>query len=68
MFIQQTKQLYKIGDTVVQSGNYVCVPCGFVQYFDAGEQFTTCIACFAGTDNGPEDYRTSEIEFWEFMN
>lgn len=60
-------KLYKIGEAVPQSGMYVCVPCGYIQYFEAGTDFTTCLACFAGTKNGPEGYREDEAEFWQFI-
>ncbi len=62
-----TGVLYKIGGNVPQAGNYVCVPCGYVQYFEAGNLFTTCDACFAGTDLGPEGLQNPNIEFWEFL-
>ncbi len=61
------KLLYKIGDPVPESGDYVCVPCGYVQYFEAGVTFTTCEACYAGTDIGPEGYTEPEAEFWELV-
>ncbi len=60
--------LYKIGDVVLKTGMYVCVPCGYIQQFTAGEKFLTCDACLAGTDNGPEEYREAESEFWEFIS
>ena len=59
--------LYKIGDVVTQSGDYVCVPCGFVQHFGAGNFFTTCDACFAGTELGPENFQEATSEFWQFL-
>lgn len=62
-----TIQLYKIGDRVLQSGMYVCVPCGFMQYFEAGTKFRTCEACLAGTENGPAGYQNEEAEFWQFV-
>lgn len=60
-------QLYKIGNAVPQSGMYVCVPCGYIQNFEAGSAFTTCDACFAGTDIGPEGYKEPEVEFWQYI-
>ena len=61
-------QLFKIGDAVLESGMYVCVPCGFMQEFVFGERFTTCLACLAGTANGPADFQDEESEFWQFMS
>lgn len=62
-----TETLYKIGDIVQQSGMYVCVPCGYMQYFEAGSVFTYCLACLAGTSDGPAGYQTPAAEFWQFM-
>ncbi len=62
-----TSRLYKIGDAVPKKGTYICVPCGYTQLFEEGEFFTTCEACFAGTDLGPVGYQTPDVEFWEFL-
>lgn len=64
--LETATRLYKIGDAVRQTGMYVCVPCGYMQYFQAGDLFTTCQACLAGTRNGPEGYQDPESEFWQF--
>ena len=63
----QIKALYAVGDIVHQSGLYVCVPCGYTQQFVAGDTFTTCEACLAGTENGPEGYREPNAEFWQYV-
>lgn len=60
-------QCFRKGDVVAVSGEYVCVPCGYTQRFAAGELFTECLACLAGTDLGPEGYRENEQEFWQLM-
>lgn len=60
-------QLFKKGDTVPASGSYLCVPCGYIQFFAAGTSFIECLACLAGTDFGPEGYRENEQEFWQFI-
>ena len=60
-------QLYRKGDVVAVSGQYVCVPCGYIQTFAAGSRFTECVACLAGTALGPEGYREDEQEFWQFL-
>ncbi len=60
-------QLYKKGDIVIRSGEYLCVPCGYIQYFEAGTFFTECLACLAGTEFGPEGYRVNEQEFWQWL-
>mgnify|MGYP001576370480 CR=1 FL=1 len=60
-------QLFLKGSPVPVSGSYLCVPCGHVQYFEAGGLFSECYACLAGTEFGPEGYREGEGEFWQFM-
>jgi len=60
-------QLFKKGNPVLVSGQYLCVPCGYVQYFAAGTRFTECFACLAGTAYGPEGYREGEAEFWQYL-
>jgi len=62
-----TQQLFKISDLVEKSGMYVCVPCGYMQYFEAGSQFTVCVACLAGTPDGPAGFQSPLSEFWQFM-
>lgn len=61
------KELFKVGDLVVKSGRYLCVPCGYEQNFEKGESFTVCEACLAGTPDGPAGYEEPESEFWEFV-
>ncbi len=63
----ESDTLYKIGDIIPTSGMYLCVPCGYVQPFTAGERFLTCEACLAGTPEGPMDYQESDAEFWQFL-
>lgn len=60
--------LFKIGDVIPKTGQYLCVPCGFVQFFTEGALFTTCEACFAGTSNGPDSFTDAEDEFWQFVD
>lgn len=35
----------KIGDSVQESGSYVCDNCGHYQYFEKGDQFEDCQTC-----------------------
>lgn len=60
-------KLYAVREKVFVSGNYLCVPCGYIQYFEAGATFGPCLACFAGTSDGPVGYQTPESEFWQFI-
>lgn len=58
---------FRMGETVPKTGWYLCVPCGYLQEFSAGNTFTTCEVCQAGTNNGPKGYTDVESEFWEFI-
>lgn len=58
---------YAIGEVVLESGMYRCVPCGYFQRFEAGAVFETCEACYAGTEIGPAGYQEPEAEFWGFV-
>jgi hypothetical protein len=66
--VLRTQTSYALNDTVPISGNYLCVPCGYVQYFEAGARFTECLACLAGTAYGPEGYQTPEDDFWQILD
>lgn len=67
MLTMATAGLAKVGDAVKESGMYLCVPCGYIQKFEAGSTFTTCEACYAGTDIGPVGYQEPDAEFWQFI-
>jgi len=60
-------RLFSIGDLVPQSGSYLCVPCGYVQFFEAGAKFIECLACLAGTSDGPAGFQNQEAEFWQYL-
>lgn len=57
---------YNKGDAVEESGNYICVPCGYHRFFRKGEQFTECMSCLSGTINGHEEFAEG-LELWEKM-
>lgn len=56
---------YAVRDTVPVSGDYLCLPCGYIQFFEAGDQFTECLACLAGTAMGPLGYQNEADDFWQ---
>lgn len=58
--------LFSINAVVPVTGSYICVPCGYIQYFEVGSLFTTCLACLAGTADGPIGYQDEE-EFWQLI-
>jgi hypothetical protein len=36
----------KIGDTVRETGNYICDNCGHYQVFEEHDEFTDCTSCW----------------------
>ena len=58
---------FNIGDAVPQTGWYLCIPCGYMQEFTEGDQFTPCDACQAGTSLGPDGFQEDEEDFWELV-
>jgi len=55
---------YNKGDAVPEDGTYVCVPCGFHKSFHAGDTFSECTSCLAGTHEGDEMF-VDGSELWE---
>ena len=35
----------KVGDKVVESGNYICLNCGHYQFFEIHDDFEDCTSC-----------------------
>jgi len=53
------------GDAVPAPGKYVCVPCGFLHDYQAGEQFGECMSCLSGTPQGQHEEYVEGMEMWE---
>ena len=53
------------GDNVPVEGEYVCVPCGYHKKYKTGDQFTECISCMSGTDEGQHEEFLEGEEMWE---
>lgn len=56
--------LYHKDEEVPVSGTYVCVPCGYKMQLEQDDTFPECMACLAGTSDGPEEYVEGQ-ELWE---
>jgi len=50
--------LYNKGTLVPEDGEYMCIDCGYSQFFKKGEVFPVCPVCLAGEED-------SEYEFWK---
>ena len=57
-------KIYDKGETVTESGIYVCVPCGYRQHYEAGDIFGECTGCLAGTEEGQEEF-IARTGLWE---
>jgi hypothetical protein len=60
--------MFKNDDIVPQDGWYICVPCGYVDEFKAGDKFPICPVCLAGTDDGPDGSTDPHADYWDFFN
>ncbi len=67
IIVDSTNTIFSVGEKVPFSGRYVCVPCGYTQYFEKGDMFTICEVCLAGTPDGPTGYESADSEFWEYV-
>jgi len=52
------------GERVPEDGEYVCVPCGYHNVYQAGDQFKECVSCLSGTPEGKEEFAEG-LEMWE---
>jgi hypothetical protein len=56
------QKLYKWGQIVPEAGDYLCVDCGYIATFEAGDIFPVCEVCLSGEPAGPT---SSDGAFWE---
>jgi hypothetical protein len=54
--------LYRWGQIVPESGEYLCRDCGYIDTFQAGQVFPVCEVCLAGDPEGPVEIQAG---FWE---
>ncbi len=56
------KDLYKWGQIVPETGDYLCVDCGYIATFAEGEIFPVCEVCLSGEPAGPT---SADGAYWE---
>ena len=56
------QKLYKWGQIVPEDGDYLCVDCGYIASFEAGDIFPVCEVCLSGEPAGPT---SSDGAYWE---
>lgn len=56
------------GDTVEQSGVYVCVPCGHRQWYNKGDMFSSCLICSVQPFEAHTEEYVEGLELWERVN
>ncbi len=60
--IQETSAVFAVGDSVEESGVYICVPCGDKHRLDQGAVFPSCLGCVNERD---KNTLTKGLELWE---
>ena len=53
---------YKWGQVVPEDGDYLCIDCGYIGTFSAGEVFPVCEVCLSGEPAGPT---SADGAYWE---
>jgi hypothetical protein len=53
------------GQIVTESGDYLCIDCGFIESFEVGEIFPVCEVCLSG-DPSAVDAKEAE-GYWELV-
>jgi hypothetical protein len=53
---------FKWGNRVPESAEYMCLDCGYIEDFVAGEVFSICDGCLAGEPNSTSG---PEVAFWQ---
>lgn len=56
--------LYKWGQRVPKTADYICVDCGYIEEFKEGSVFTVCEACLSGEFEGPSG---PKVGYWEMV-
>jgi hypothetical protein len=56
------QNLYKWGQVVPEAGDYLCIDCGYIASFEAGDIFPVCEVCLSGEPAGPT---SSDGAYWE---
>jgi hypothetical protein len=56
------QNLYKWGQVVPETGDYLCIDCGYIGSFEVGDIFPVCEVCLSGEPAGPT---SSDGAYWE---
>ncbi len=57
-----SRNLWRWGQIVQETGEYLCVDCGYILELEAGAVFPVCEVCLSGEPSGPA---TPETGYWE---
>jgi len=60
-----TGQTYNVGDIVLCTGTYICVPCGIKQHFKQGDILPRCFTCIE--TNGNSNGLKKGLGLWELI-
>jgi len=59
---EQENNMYKWGQKVPHTGEFLCVDCGYIIELEEGKTFPICEVCLSGEPDGPSG---PEGAFWE---
>jgi hypothetical protein len=60
------KNLWRFGQKILVTGEYLCVDCGYIENFESGDLFPICEVCRSGDPAGPTD--GTDQGYWEILN
>ncbi len=56
--------LWRVGQIVPKTGEYLCVDCGYIEELQEGSVFPVCEVCLSGDPEGPS---LVEKGYWEYL-
>jgi len=57
---------FNVGSTVLKTGVYICVPCGYSCHFNKGATFPLCFGCLEGKKYNGDIY-IKGLGLWELL-
>lgn len=58
---------FKVGSAIKESGNYVCIPCGYKKFLQKGEVFPECFSCVKKVKYENDSFFKG-LEMWELVD
>jgi hypothetical protein len=61
----EKEKYWRVGQIIPKTGDYLCIDCGNITTFQAGDVFYVCDVCMSGDPTGPTE--GTEQGYWEFL-